>query len=1585
MELGQLQLTLSADGAPIQNALRQVRSEAADTASAISGMFLGAFPATAAVTFSQAFFVGIANDIERLNTGLSTTELLLGNLEKGFQAVGQIGILELGNIAAFLKEDLFEGPLAGIQQGMLEQVGLGQLNSLYGLASGADNAVKLALPALQGITLGIQGIDDALANIQGKANAASTFFIGIANNADLVKDVLTSLAKLIDDGIEKAIARIKSLHPALATAGDLLQSLGADFRLGTSVLGEYVESAEKVEKAATGMSQAFGHVQSAAGTARSGLGLGQSALNEFGKTADKSKSALEKFRAGLKDIADAGTLFSSWQTASDIFDQFFGDLEQNFNAAKAAENLANRLDVTSSSARGVSEDLEFLRKVSNDLGTDFNASAEGFAQLSAAAQLTNLKGEKTKQIFQDVAQASAVMRLSAAETEGVFLALRQSLSGGTIQLEELNQLSERLPGAFQAASQALGVTTGELRGLISTGAVASEDFIPKFTAQLAANTQTGVVGASQSAEASVNRFNNSLQSLQVEMGKAWVEVGTPALNMFSGALDVATANEELFSTTLDALLIASIFKAIPALINFAGGFDVIKDKVFANTGVLKSYAIQVAVAYAAIETFYRIMDRVKNGAEGFDTSIKSIELSLESLTSTASKTGQTIKDVLPQEPAPTDWLDALVRKWNDLPFLSKNLDEKFGLNKLLDIPTNAQKRLDDIRIAIADLGEVSGKTADAARQLREQFKFGQGPLAELKAIDSQLKSLEAQKLSINPENEGAIKKLAEDEKQLLQQRVEAQKQVQATQAALNNAITQTEQRLKAIDPANVGVKAAQELSGQLQIQLNVLTKEKTAFDELANTATNTAQVISNDFAKATSDLEQNFVSARAAIIQAQAEGRLSEEQANQQSLEAEKNYLSEKLRLNQENLEKIRAELNRDVVTKKIDSTAGLSTDQQKKLAEEVKQLEQETAQTRIELAQQVVREKKAAEEEMLEALRRANSEAEAVIQRTETDRIAAIKRQQLAGQIGEEQATQKIEQIKTDSLNAELAQIKKQISEVAKLRASGSLSVEEAKAKELELNQKLSDANLQFLDRELKQREEVKRKAEQLAEEEKRKAEEYARKQEQLAEEARRRAEEAKRQQLEQIEEVNKRAESAIRQSTDQQIIAVKRLQLARQISEEEGQKHIEQIQANATQKEIAATQQKLAQVNQLKMSGLLTQKEATEQQLQLEEQLGQLNLQQIDRQLQAQKLLEEEQKRSQEERLRNIEQETEARRNQIELDQQANDIIANARKSQLDLLNAQLNLAGALGSLEEQRLEIKLAEASSDAEKFQIEQQLSAIKLNNLNESQAIQRQIFELSQSQNAIEANRAVLMAQIAELEAQAALEKAKAAKASQAELDSLEKALSLRQQISSQMQQAYEQQGKLRDMERQALQANQQREKERLEADIRAKEKKTKEVTSSTAGGAGGSSTSKPTSSYSLVVGSAQWEQERRARSQFEQTLQKPGDQQLNLLHSATSMRENPFFSLMLQQNGMGNINELANQFRDMNPIKAASVEMRSAISGKDAIEELKKLNEGIQSLAARPSTLQVNAVNPVKDAGRIYSNLSRNAARGAGL
>ena len=173
------------------------------------------------------------------------------------------------------------------------------------------------------------------------------------------------------------------------------------------------------------------------------------------------------------------------------------------------DKLRNSLNFAVGKSAAVG-DLAFIKQSAQDMGLSFVTVTEQYVRLAAASRQTSLEGQKTKDIFTAVSQASTVLGLSADETTGALRAITQMISKNTVMSEELKgQLGERLPGAFQIAARAMGVTTQELNKMLETGKVLAEDFLPKFAAQLLKETAPDIEAASQSMQASLNRLETA--------------------------------------------------------------------------------------------------------------------------------------------------------------------------------------------------------------------------------------------------------------------------------------------------------------------------------------------------------------------------------------------------------------------------------------------------------------------------------------------------------------------------------------------------------------------------------------------------------------------------------------------------------------------------------------------------------------------------------------------------------------------------------------------------------------------------------------------------------------------------------------------------------------------------------------------------------------------------------------------------------------------------------------------------------------------------------------------------------------------
>lgn len=401
-------------------------------------------------------------------------------------------------------------------------------------------------------------------------------------------------------GVEAGVGRAKR---SLKTLGDSAREVGAE--MGAMGAGAEL-SAKQVERNTRNMGQQLQrHIAALQAGSKDSRkyweqmadfrGVNKNALRPLLDQLDELKrkqietaeasSGLGRALAGLTVVG--GAAFALKEVAQ----QAYQAQAALFNASAAAERLKIGLDFAS--ARGSAAEISYLRKTTYDLGLQFTSTAQSYMQFQAAAKGTSLEGEKARSVFESIAKASAVMGLSAEQNSGVLLALQQMVSKGTVQAEELRgQLGERLPGAFQIAARSMGVTTAELGKMLEMGEVISDEFLPKFAAELEKSLGDAPEKAASRLDASVNRVNDSWDRLKQNVGDSGVNA------FWAGQLNILTDGMGNFNNKVEAARLAG---------------DGFFGQLAAGAGAALAFVNPVnAIGYSALEAGQKLKDAEKN-------------------------------------------------------------------------------------------------------------------------------------------------------------------------------------------------------------------------------------------------------------------------------------------------------------------------------------------------------------------------------------------------------------------------------------------------------------------------------------------------------------------------------------------------------------------------------------------------------------------------------------------------------------------------------------------------------------------------------------------------------------------------------------------------------------------------------------------------------------------------------------------------------------------------------------------------------------------------------------------------------------
>lgn len=164
------------------------------------------------------------------------------------------------------------------------------------------------------------------------------------------------------------------------------------------------------------------------------------------------------------------------------------------------------------------ENKKYLLDLTERLGLKLLDTSQSYKGFFAASTQSGISADKTREIFESASEASAVLKLSQEQTNGVMLAFGQIASKGKVQAEELRgQIGERIPGAFGIAAKAMGVTTKELDKMMSNGELMANDFLPKFAEQLKKTYAAGQEPV-KGLRAELNRLDNFISKIANNKG-----------------------------------------------------------------------------------------------------------------------------------------------------------------------------------------------------------------------------------------------------------------------------------------------------------------------------------------------------------------------------------------------------------------------------------------------------------------------------------------------------------------------------------------------------------------------------------------------------------------------------------------------------------------------------------------------------------------------------------------------------------------------------------------------------------------------------------------------------------------------------------------------------------------------------------------------------------------------------------------------------------------------------------------------------------------------------------------------------------
>lgn len=448
---------------------RQAGAPAPRTAAAPAGG--GASRAGADQAVADQTRVQRAVEQTRLSVERLTTQLMKVG---GFQSINNLGIafrdFQRQASSGTMSAADFTRAMGGMRSAITNsQTALTTLNAKTRDQANADRA------AVKSANERARALDAANA----ATNRAMVETAGLTNRLRAVGDTRGI------DALNNAMLRLRSSLSGSVGSVQQVKNATTEFTNATTRLRVGLLASEG---AAAGQARSTRQVAAAAASAAAATKALERDMRSAAGAANAADKSFRNATGGMRGLENA---FSGGFQAASLFRTALGSItlgtftQSVFAAGDALQQFNITMEVASGSAEAAADDLQYINDMAARLGTNLNASRAAFSKFAVSSQIAGVSGDQTRQIFESVSTAMAVLGRNTEDQNLAFLALEQMMSKGVISAEELRrQLGERLPGAVNLMAKAVGVSTSELQDMLKAGELISSEVLPKFAREL---------------------------------------------------------------------------------------------------------------------------------------------------------------------------------------------------------------------------------------------------------------------------------------------------------------------------------------------------------------------------------------------------------------------------------------------------------------------------------------------------------------------------------------------------------------------------------------------------------------------------------------------------------------------------------------------------------------------------------------------------------------------------------------------------------------------------------------------------------------------------------------------------------------------------------------------------------------------------------------------------------------------------------------------------------------------------------------------------------------------------------------------
>lgn len=328
-------------------------------------------------------------------------------------------------------------------------------------------------------------------------------------------------------------------------------------------------------------------------------------LNQLPQALNRQMAANQRLGASQGQLMrQQSAMGSQLGLLSSGYDQLAGSIASIVSLGTAAmfvrdtgnaQLLDTRLQGLTGSAQEYNAVQNYLFATADRLNTKYTTLADSYSRilnLQEAGVVTQSQGIK---ILEGFANAAAKTGASNVQLGQSLFGMTQGMTAGVLRAEELNQVTEPLPGLMQKLDKASGQAAGGFRQMVNDGKVTSQMF-----KQYLIKAFDDYAGAAEATEGKINasfaEMSNEYQRLIRHYEQPVNFAVTTVVSSITEAMQALRENQEIVdglttSATLLAVVIGS--KLVGSAAQSA--------TAFASQAVAKNRALRAGLALAAQE------------------------------------------------------------------------------------------------------------------------------------------------------------------------------------------------------------------------------------------------------------------------------------------------------------------------------------------------------------------------------------------------------------------------------------------------------------------------------------------------------------------------------------------------------------------------------------------------------------------------------------------------------------------------------------------------------------------------------------------------------------------------------------------------------------------------------------------------------------------------------------------------------------------------------------------------------------------------------------------------------------------------